>query len=73
MTLHLRPPRPEGICLACHRTWLCTRPRPAVLYCHHFGTAARLTAAAQWRVLHAVSREEVAELRRMAHEQEVRS
>lgn len=59
-TLHAVP---EGICRTCFNVRRATKPMPDICWCHHSRTAARQTAGGQWRVLTAVSDEELAQLR----------
>jgi hypothetical protein len=51
---------PSGICATC---WSAYRERPTpLLYCPHLRTLARKTAAGGWKVIKAVSDEELQEL-----------
>jgi hypothetical protein len=55
-------PRPIGICLNCFAAWRARQPRPAAVYCHHFGNAARLEPDG-WRVFEAIGAKALAGMR----------
>ena len=60
--LHCAPEKPVGVCHNCWTTWRARQPRPAAVYCHHFGNAARL-APDGWRVFEAIGAKALAGMR----------
>ena len=56
-------PRPVGVCPNCFSIWRAAKPRPAAVFCHHYGNAARLEPDG-WRVFEAIGAETLAKMRR---------